>query len=470
MALTENRSTTVAVGDPRIAGLADRVRATYRAGTTRPLAWRRRQLQQLRRMLVEHEDEFLDALATDLGKPRTEGYLTDIAFVVTEIDDMLKHLEKWNRPEKVSSPMVTRPAKSWLQPEPLGVVLVIAPWNYPVQLLLVPVAGAIAAGNAVVMKPSEVSAATSAVIARLVPQYLDDSAIVCIEGAVPETTALLAQRWDHIFYTGNGTVGRVVARAAAEHLTPVTLELGGKSPAIVDASADVRVAARRIAWGKWLNAGQTCVAPDYVLVHRSVRDELLDQLQRAVRDFYGDDPQRSDSYGRIVSHRHLDRLQSLLTGGTVLFGGQFDDTERYLAPTVLVDVDVESPLMSEEIFGPLLPVLTVDSIGDAIAFVDRRDHPLALYVFAQDDGVVDEVLARTTAGGVTVNGTIVHLTNPELPFGGVGESGMGSYHGEASVRVFQHLKPVLARSTKVDPSIAYPPYTERKAKLLRRFV
>jgi aldehyde dehydrogenase (NAD+) len=470
MALTENRSTTVAVGDPRIAGLADRVRATYRAGTTRPLAWRRRQLQQLRRMLVEHEDEFLDALASDLGKPRTEGYLTDIAFVVTEIDDMLKHLEKWNRPEKVSSPMVTRPAKSWLQPEPLGVVLVIAPWNYPVQLLLVPVAGAIAAGNAVVMKPSEVSAATSAVIARLVPQYLDDSAIVCIEGAVPETTALLAQRWDHIFYTGNGTVGRVVARAAAEHLTPVTLELGGKSPAIVDASADVRVAARRIAWGKWLNAGQTCVAPDYVLVHRSVRDELLDQLQRAVRDFYGDDPQRSDSYGRIVSHRHLDRLRSLLTGGTVLFGGQFDDTERYLAPTVLVDVDVESPLMSEEIFGPLLPVLTIDSIGDAIAFVDRRDHPLALYVFAQDDGVVDEVLARTTAGGVTVNGTIVHLTNPELPFGGVGESGMGSYHGEASVRVFQHLKPVLARSTKVDPSIAYPPYTDRKAKLLRRFV
>lgn len=460
----------VAVADPRIDGLADRLRATYRSGLTRPLNWRRRQLQQMRRMLVDHEDEFLDALATDLGKPRTEGYLTDIAFVLSELDEMEKHLEKWNRPEKVSSPMVTQPAKSWLQPEPLGVVLVIAPWNYPVQLLLVPAAGAIAAGNAVVLKPSEVSAATSAVLARLIPQYLDDAAVVCIEGAVPETTALLAQRWDHIFYTGNGTVGRVVARAAAEHLTPITLELGGKSPAIVDASANVRVAARRIAWGKWLNAGQTCVAPDYVLVHRSVRDELLDHLRTAVRDFYGDDPQRSESYGRIVSDRHLGRLRSLLSGGTVLFGGESDDTERYLAPTVLVDVDVDSPLMAEEIFGPLLPVLTVESVQEAIEFIDGRDHPLALYVFAEDRAVVDDVLARTTAGGVTVNGTIVHLTNPELPFGGVGESGMGSYHGRNSVRVFQHLKAVLARSTKVDPSIAYPPYTDRKSKLLRRFV
>lgn len=472
MALTENPPivTSAAATDPRIDGLADRLRSTFRLGVTRPLAWRRRQLQQMRRMLVEHEDEFLDALAADLGKPRTEGYLTDIAFVLSELDDMLKHLEKWNKPIKVSSPMVTQPAKSWLQPEPLGVVLVIAPWNYPVQLLLVPAAGAIAAGNAVVMKPSEVSSATSATLARLIPQYLDDAAVVCIEGAVPETTALLAQRWDHIFYTGNGTVGRVVARAAAEHLTPITLELGGKSPAIVDASANVRVAARRIAWGKWLNAGQTCVAPDHVLVHRSVRDELLEQLRLAVHEFYGDDPQISDSYGRIVSDRHLERLRSLMSGGTVLFGGESDAADRYLAPTVLVDVDVDSKLMAEEIFGPLLPVLTVESVGEAIAFVNDRDHPLALYVFAQDDAVVDDVLARTTAGGVTVNGTIVHLTNPDLPFGGVGESGMGSYHGESSVRVFQHMKAVLARGTRVDPAIAYPPYTERKSKLLRRFL
>lgn len=472
MALTEDRTPSAdAEGiDPRIDGLADRLRAAYRRGTTRSLDWRRRQLQQLRRMLVDHEAEFLDALATDLGKPPVEGFLTDIGFVINEIDDMLKHLGKWNARVKVGSPMVTQPSKSWLQPEPVGVVLVIAPWNYPVQLLLVPVAGAIAAGNAVVMKPSEVSDATSAVIARLVPQYLDDTVIACVEGAVPETTALLAQRWDHIFYTGNGTIGRVVMRAAAEHLTPVTLELGGKSPAIVDASANVKVAARRIAWGKWLNAGQTCVAPDHVLVDRRVQQEFLDELRAAVRDFYGDDPHASASYSRIVSPRHFDRLVAMLADGTPVVGGESDAADRYIAPTVMVDVDPGSRLMGEEIFGPLLPVIAVDGVGEAIDIVNDHDHPLALYVFAEERAVIDEVLDRTTAGGVTVNGTIMHLTNPNLPFGGVGESGMGSYHGESSVRVFQHLKPVLSRSTRVDPSIAYPPYTDRKAKLLRRFL
>ena len=469
MALTEDRSPATGSAD-RITGIADRFRDAYGRGVTRPLAWRRRQLQQLRRMLVEHEDEFLDALATDLGKPRVEGYLTDVSFVLSEIDDMLKHLDKWNERVRVSSPMVTQPSKSFLQPEPLGVVLVIAPWNYPVQLLLVPVAGAIAAGNAVVMKPSEVSAATSATIARLVPQYLDDTAIACVEGAVPETTALLDQRWDHIFYTGNGTVGRVVARAAAEHLTPVTLELGGKSPVIVDRSANVRVAARRIAWGKWLNAGQTCVAPDHVLVDRAVEGELLAELRTAVREFYGDDPHTSDSYGRIVTDRHFSRLAGMLANGIVAFGGDTDASDRYIEPTVLVDVDLHSTVMTEEIFGPILPIIPVDDVRAAIDIVNGRDHPLALYVFAEDRAVIDDVLARTTAGGVTVNGTIMHLTNPNLPFGGVGESGMGSYHGESSVRVFQHLKPVLSRSTRMDPSIAYPPYTARKAKLLRRFV
>ena len=470
MALTEDRSAPAGTGDPRIDGIADRFRGAFRRGVTRPLNWRRRQLQQLRRMLVEHEDAFHDALAADLGKPRIEGYLTDVGFVLNEIDDMLKNLGKWNERVRVSSPMVTKPSKSFLQPEPLGVVLVIAPWNYPVQLLLVPVAGAIAAGNAVVMKPSEVSAATSELLARLVPQYLDDSAIACIEGAVPETTALLAQRWDHIFYTGNGTVGRVVMRAAAEHLTPVTLELGGKSPVVVDSSANVKVAARRIAWGKWLNAGQTCVAPDYVLVDASVETQLLDELRTAITEFYGTDPRSSDSYGRIVSSRHFDRLTGMLADGTVAVGGASDGADRFIEPTVLVDVDLDSRLMTEEIFGPLLPVIPVDSMRAAVDFINERDHPLALYVFAEDREVVDDVLDHTIAGGVTVNGTIMHLTNPNLPFGGVGESGMGSYHGESSVRVFQNLTPVLSRSTKVDPSMAYPPYTDRKAKLLRKFL
>jgi aldehyde dehydrogenase (NAD+) len=343
------------------------------------------------------------------------------------------------------------PAKSQLIPEPLGVVLVIAPWNYPIQLLLVPAAGAIAAGNAVVMKPSEVSAATSTVLARLVPKYLDQKAITLVEGGVPETTALLAEHFDHIFYTGNGTVGRIVMAAAANNLTPVTLELGGKSPVIIDESANIHVAARRIAWGKWLNAGQTCVAPDYILVNEKVRQPFLDELGKAINDFFGADPQTSESYGRIVSPRHFDRLKSLMTGGKVIIGGETNADSRYVAPTVLGDVDMNSALMNEEIFGPLLPVISITSTKQAVEFITARPHPLALYVFAENKAVVKEVLAKTTAGGVTVNGTLMHLTSPHLPFGGIGESGMGGYHGKSGVRLFQHMKPVLSRGTKLDP-------------------
>lgn len=444
------------------------VRRTFDTRVTRPLSWRKRQLERMIAMLEENEAELSEALAIDLGKPAVEGFVTDIAFVIGEVKLMLKNLRRWNRPERVRTPIVALPATSKRIPEPLGVVLVIAPWNYPIQLLLVPAAGAIAAGNAVVMKPSEVSSATSQVLARLVPKYLDPSAVVLVEGGVPETTALLAQRFDHIFYTGNGTVGRVVMRAAAEHLTPVTLELGGKSPTIVHSSADLDVAARRIAWGKWLNAGQTCVAPDYVLVEKSVETALVDRIRRVIGEFYGDDPKSSGSYGRIVSERHFDRLSGLMAGGRVIVGGDTDRTDRYIAPTVLSDVDFESSLMNEEIFGPLLPIVPVNSIRDAITFVTSRPHPLALYVFAEKRSVIDEVLAHTTAGGVTVNGTLMHLTSPHLPFGGVGESGMGAYHGETGVRIFQHRKPVLSRSTRVDPSLAYPPYTDRKAKIFRK--
>lgn len=455
----------VAVSTP---DLVARLRATYDSGTTRPLEWRRQQLLQIVKMLEENEEEFQQALASDLGKPRAEGYLTDIAFVISEIHLMLKNLKKWNKPQRVPTPLVTMPAKSKLMPEPLGVVLVIAPWNYPIQLLLVPVAGAIAAGNTVVMKPSEVSVATSTALARHVPQYLDQNAITLVEGGVPETTELLEQRFDHIFYTGNGTVGRIVMAAAAKHLTPVTLELGGKSPVIVDASADIDIAARRVAWGKWLNSGQTCVAPDYVLVDRKVESRFVDALGTAIADFYGTDPQSSTDYGRIVSPRHFDRLHSMLDNGTVVIGGQSSATDRYIAPTVLTDVDMESRLMNEEIFGPLLPIVPVDNLDEAIAQVTSRSHPLALYVFAKSKAVVDKVLARTTAGGVTVNGTLMHLTSPHLPFGGVGESGMGGYHGKAGVRLFQHMKPVLTRGTRIDPSLAYPPYTERKMKIFRK--
>ena len=451
-----------------IAGTVVSAREAYLAGTTRPLSWRRHQLQRMIDMLEENEAEFLDALKTDLGKPTAEGFITDLAFVTGEIKLMLKNLKKWNSIERVPTPLVAMPAKSQLIPEPLGVVCVIAPWNYPVQLLLVPAAGAIAAGNAIVLKPSEVSPTVSDVLARLVRTYLDNNAVKLIEGGVSETTELLAQKFDHIFYTGNGKIGRVVMAAAAVNLTPVTLELGGKSPVIVDESANIAVAARRVAWGKWLNAGQTCVAPDYVLVDKKVESKFVDALRTALTDFYGDNPHASDSYGRIVSPRHFDRLVSLMSGGTPIIGGESAAADRYIAPTVLGNVNLDSPLMQEEIFGPLLPVIGVDNLDKAISFITSRDHPLALYVFAEKSSSIDMVLERTTAGGVTVNGTLLHLTSPHLPFGGIGESGMGSYHGKTGVRIFQHMKPVLKRGTKIDPKITYPPYTAGKLKLFRK--
>jgi aldehyde dehydrogenase (NAD+) len=421
-------------------------------------------------MLEKHQDELSAALKVDLGRGVEEAWLYDIGFTITEVKLMLKNLKKWTAPRKVPTPMVTKPASSMRVPQPLGVVCVIAPWNYPVQLLLIPAAGAIAAGNAVVMKPSEVSSETSRVLAKIVPQYFTDKAVAIVEGGVQETTELLKQKFDHIFYTGNGAVGRVVMRAAAENLTPVTLELGGKSPTIVDASANIAVAARRIAWAKYVNAGQTCVAPDYVLAHKSIANELVEAIRTSITEFYGEDPHASKDYSRVISPKHFSRLTSLISSGKVAIGGQSEPAERYIAPTVLVDVDQNSAVMQEEIFGPILPVLEVGSIDEAIGFVNSRPHPLALYVFAQDNSVNEKVVAETTSGGVTVNGTIMHMTGPYLPFGGIGESGMGAYHGQSGVDVFQHLKPVLKRSTMLDAPLAYPPYTKRKFSILKKFI
>ena len=421
-------------------------------------------------MLETHQNELSAALKIDLGREVEEAWLYDIGFTISEIKLMLKNLKKWTSPRKVPSPMVTKPSSSVRVPQPLGVVCVIAPWNYPIQLLIIPAAGAIAAGNAVVMKPSEVSGETSRVLAQLVSRYFTDKAVVVVEGGVQETTELLRQKFDHIFYTGNGNIGRVIMRAAAENLTPVTLELGGKSPTIVDASANIAVAARRIAWAKYVNAGQTCVAPDYVLVHKSIANELVKAIRESITEFYGDDPHASKYYSRIISAKHFSRLTSLISSGTVVIGGQTDQAERYIAPTVLVDVDRKSAIMQEEIFGPILPVLEVESIDEAISFVNSNPHPLALYVFAQDDSINEKVVAETTSGGVTVNGTIMHILSPHLPFGGVGESGFGVYRGQIGVDVFQHLKSVLKRSTMLDTPLAYPPYTKRKFAILKKFL
>ena len=455
----------------RIRGVADRLRESFESSRTRDLAWRRGQLKRLAAMMKENADALVEALQKDLGKPLIEAYTTDVAIVAGEARQALKQLKRWTRPEKVRTPLVQQPARARVIREPLGVVLIIAPWNYPVQLLLSPLVGAIAAGNCVVLKPSEITTNTSSLLARLVPQYLDPACIELVEGAVDETTALLEQRFDHIFYTGNSAVAKIVMQAAAKHLTPVTLELGGKSPCIVDRDCDLDVAARRIAWGKFLNAGQTCVAPDYVLVHESFEDALCEKLATAVREFYGDDPRRTDDFGRIASVRHYQRLSRLLDGGgDVVFGGQRSEEERYIAPTVLRNVPADSPILQEEIFGPILPVLPVKDVDEAIAFVREREKPLALYVFTKDAVTEQRVLEQTSSGGVCVNGTIWHLANPNLPFGGVGPSGMGSYHGRDSFETFSHRKSVVTKSTRLDPKVMYPPYTQGKAKLIKRML
>ncbi|MFG2460120.1 aldehyde dehydrogenase family protein [Streptomyces sp. NPDC048523] len=428
------------------ADVVARLRATFRSGRTKPVEWRTTQLRRLREMLTEKGTELAAALHADLGKSSTEAFRTEIDFTIREIDHTLDHLADWLRPEAAPVPAhLGADATARTQYDPLGVVLVIAPWNYPAQLLLAPVVGALAAGNAVVAKPSELAPATSAAVARLLPAYLDTDAVAVVEGGIPETTALLAERFDHIFYTGNGTVGRVVLRAAAEHLTPVTLELGGKSPAFVDRDTDLAVVADRLARGKFLNAGQTCVAPDYVLTDPDTAAALEPLLASAVEKLYGSDPADSGEYGRIINERHFDRLTGLLDSGRTVVGGTSDRTSKYIAPTVLADVDPDSPVMGEEIFGPILPIVTVPGLDAAIDFINDRDKPLALYVFTDSDTTRRRIADETSSGGLGYGLPLAHLTVSDLPFGGVGESGMGNYHGRYSIETFSHRKAILEK-------------------------
>lgn len=430
----------------QIAATVARLRATFRTGRTKPVDWRTAQLRALRAMLTEQGTELAAALHADLGKSEPEAYRTEIDFTVREIDHTLDRLDDWLRPEPAPVPAhLGADATAWTQVDPLGVVLVIAPWNYPAQLLLAPLVGALAAGNAVVVKPSELAPATSAALARLLPAHLDTEAVAVVEGGVPETTALLAERFDHIFYTGNGTVGRIVMRAAAEHLTPVTLELGGKSPAFVDAGADLDVVADRLVRGKFLNAGQTCVAPDYVLTDPATAAALEPALAAAVEKVYGTDPQTAPHYSRIVNERHFDRLTALLGSGRLVVGGDSDRDDKYIAPTVLADVDPTAPVMREEIFGPILPLVTVAGLDEAIDFINDRDKPLALYVFSDSADTRARIAAETSSGGLGHGLPLAHLTVSDLPFGGVGESGMGSYHGRYSLETFSHRKAVLSK-------------------------
>ena len=440
----------------------------FNTGKTRSLDFRIEQLKRLEKAIKKYEKEILDAFAADFGKPRFEGYLSEIGFCIEEIRHTLKHVRKWARPRKVSTSMVHFYATSAIHLDPLGVALIIAPWNYPFQLLIAPLIAAMAAGNCAVLKPSELTPHTAAVIDKLTRETFEPGYIQTVLGGADETQALLAQRFDHIFFTGGIVVGKIVMAAAAKYLTPVTLELGGKSPCIVDESFPVEMAARRIAWGKFFNAGQTCVAPDYLLVHKSVKARFLEEMKRVLREFYGEDPSQSPDYARIVNSRHFSRLQGLMGEGRVVIGGQSNAETRYIAPTVIDGVSMNSKVMSDEIFGPILPVLEFDKLDEAIATIQQRPYPLALYMFSKDRGNEKRILDEVPFGGGCVNDTLIHLSSTELPFGGVGPSGMGGYHGQNGFDLFSHKKSILKKTAVFDLPVRYPPYSEGKLNWIKK--
>ena len=450
------------------AALVGGLRHTFDSQLTRPLAWRRAQLLALRRLLVERETELADALQQDLGKHPTESHTTELGFTRNEIDFTLNHLAKWSRSAKVRVPLTLQPASARVTPQPLGVMLILSPWNYPVQLLLAPLCGALAAGNCVLLKPSELAPATSAALARWLPEYLDPGAVAVVEGGKDVTTALLRERFDHIFFTGGAAVAKIVMAAAAHHLTPVTLELGGKCPAIVS-DGDLRAIARRLAFGKFLNAGQTCVAPDYLLVTRPNVEPLLRHLREVLVEFYGTDVADSRDYGRIINEAHFDRLTGYLDGADVVIGGGSDRARLTIEPTVVMAPPPTSPLMSEEIFGPILPIIPIDDVDAALCYIRAHPAPLAAYVFTERADVRNAVESRVQAGAIGINICAAHLAVPGLPFGGVGASGMGAYHGKHSFDTFSQLRPVFSKSTRLDTlRVAYPPYSAAKSALLRR--
>jgi aldehyde dehydrogenase (NAD+) len=440
------------------------LRATFRSGRTRPIEWRLAQLDAIIRLVTEREKEFADALAKDLGRGPVEAWLADLAPVTAEAKYAAKKLRSWMKPTRVKMPLSVQPGKAWYQYEPLGVVLVIGPWNYPVHLVLAPLVGAVAAGNCAILKPSENTPACSTLLAELVPQYLDPEAVAVVEGAADTTQNLLDQAFDHCFFTGSPEVGKAVMAGAAKHLTPVTLELGGKSPVIVADDAKIKVAARRIAFAKMLNSGQTCVAPDYVLVHRQIRDAFVTELNNAIDAF------STEATLPIINERQAGRVAELVdkAGGRTVRGGRIDAAAKRGELTVIVDPDSDAQLMREEIFGPLLPIVTIDSLDDAIAHVQRGPKPLAVYLFSENRAHQERVVAEISNGGTVINHLVYHLLVNDLPFGGVGNSGTGAYHGKWGFETFSHRKAVLHKPTWLDPSLAYPPFGKAKEKIMRK--
>lgn len=468
--LQEESDTLNATQVAQINSEKDKLDSYFATGATESFSWRKRQLNGFLKLLKTEEKRIADALHQDLHKSIEEAYITEIGYLIKDVKYLLKHIEKWMKPVSKSTPLMAMPAKSYVKPEPLGTCLVIGAWNYPFQLSLSPMLAAISAGNCVIVKPSELAPATSQLIAELLPQYLDMNAVAVIEGGKEPTTALLALPFAKIFYTGGEQVGKIVMSAAAKHLSPVTLELGGKSPCIIDKDIDLETALSRMVWGKLMNAGQTCIAPDYLLVHHSNLDNVVAILKKVILKQYKKDPKKNRFYGRIVNQKHCARLVSYLEGQNVVHGGEHDIENKYLAPTVVVNPALDSALMQEEIFGPILPIISVSGRSDMLQLIRSRAKPLAAYVFTQDKEFEQKCVERINAGSMCINDTSMFMLNPELPFGGVGTSGMGRYHGKYGFDTFSHQKSVLRRSFSFENSLRYMPLNSLKMWLLKRFI
>ncbi|HCY6160672.1 TPA: aldehyde dehydrogenase [Staphylococcus aureus] len=445
-------------------------KAFFNTQQTKDISFRKEQLKKLSKAIKSYESDILEALYTDLGKNKVEAYATEIGITLKSIKNARKELKNWTKTKNVDTPLYLFPTKSYIKKEPYGTVLIIAPFNYPFQLVFEPLIGAIAAGNTAIIKPSELTPNVARVIKRLINETFDANYIEVIEGGIEETQTLIHLPFDYVFFTGSENVGKIVYQAASENLVPVTLEMGGKSPVIVDETANIKVASERICFGKFTNAGQTCVASDYILVHESVKDDLITALSKTLREFYGQNIQQSPDYGRIVNLKHYHRLTSLLNSAqmNIVFGGHSDEDERYIEPTLLDHVTNDSAIMQEEIFGPILPILTYQSLDEAIAFIHQRPKPLSLYLFSEDENATQRVINELSFGGGAINDTLMHLANPKLPFGGVGASGMGRYHGKYSFDTFTHEKSYIFKSTRLESGVHLPPY-KGKFKYIKAF-
>ena len=443
----------------------------YNSGATLSYAFRKKQLEILKEAIIKYEDEISTALYNDLKKSKEESWATETGLLIGELNNAIKHLHKWMKPKKVPAGLVTFPSSAKIYRDPLGVILIIAPWNYPLQLVLIPLVGAIAGGNCAVLKPSELAQATEKIISKIIEEFFPENYIKVIAGNGAEVIpAMMNQfRFDHIFYTGSTTVGKEIYKLAAKDLAPVTLELGGKSPCIVYEDADIKVAAKRIIFGKFLNAGQTCIAPDYILVQDKIKENLLNELKNSIQKFYTNNPSSSYDYGKIININRFNKLISYLKEGQIFYGGRSDKENLFIEPTILTNISMSDSVMKEEIFGPIIPVLSFNTTEDAMKIVAQNENPLAFYLFTKNETTKEDWIQKVPFGGGCINNTVSHFANEHFPFGGIGNSGIGAYHGKITFQVFTHLKPVLKSSTIIDPSIKYPPF-KGKLKLLKKLI